>query len=267
MRERGLLRHAIAEAVIDLVGNEPDAAAPASRRDLRQAFGLQHGAGGIGGACDHEAGDPLVAARLLDLCRGGHPARGGIGRNRHRSLAERGENVAVAGIAGRRQGHPAAGIEQREKREHEARRRAGRHDHPLRFHIDAVAFPVMAGDALAQGGQAEGEGVSQRLAVERARHAIQRRARRRRAGLADLHVDDLVPQRFALRRGLHHVHHDEWRDLAATRGPQGGRRQVDVGLPLRHDRSIRRALKPPWLRPSRTARVPVRRLAGGRWPR
>ena len=147
--------------------------------------------------------------RLLDLARGRHPAPGGIGHDRDRLLPERGQDVAIAGVAWCGQGHPRALVEQRQEGQHEPGRRARRHHHPLRGDVDAVALAVVAGDALAQRRQPQGDRVAQRLAVERPLHRLDRGARRGRARLAHLHVDDLVALRLARRRGLHHVHDDE----------------------------------------------------------
>ena len=141
-------------------------------------------------------------------------------------LAERGQDMPVAGIAGRRQRHLGAGIEQRQERQHEAGRRPRRHHHPLGRDVDAIALAIVAGDAGAQRGQPQGHRVAQRLAVERPLDGVERRARCGRARLAHLHVDDLVPLRLARRGGLHHVHDDERRHGAALRGSQADGRAL-----------------------------------------
>ena len=64
--------------------------------------------------------------------------------------AERGKDVAVGGIAGRRHRDPVADIEHGEEGEVERRRGAGRHRDPLRRNLDAVVLVVVRGDRLAQ---------------------------------------------------------------------------------------------------------------------
>jgi hypothetical protein len=164
----------------------------------------------------------------------------GVGDDGHRLLAQRRQDVAIAGIARRRQSHPGAHVEQGEERQYEAGGGAGGYNHALRFHADAVPLGVVAGDPLAQGRQTEGDGISQRLALQRLRHAGQCRPRRRGAGLAHLHVDDAVPLGLALGGGLHHIHHDERRDGAAPRGLEAGRRSADLG-----SRRVHRVIYPP----------------------
>ncbi len=138
----------------------------------------------------------------------------------HRILAERGQDVPVAGIAGRRQGYLGTRIEQRQERQHETRRRSGRDHHALRLDRDPVPVCVVPGDSLAQSGQTQGQRVSQRLALECPARGRKGSAGRRRAGLADLHVDDFVSQSLALGGGLHDVHDDERRHGTAARSLQ-----------------------------------------------
>ena len=264
VRQRRRLGHAVGQPVIDLVRYQPDAVAPARGRDLGEARRRQHGAGRIGRACHDEPRDALRAVRRVDLCSRRHPAPRVVGDDRYRDLAQRRQDVAVAGISGRGQRHLGADIEQGKEGENEPRRGAGGHNHPLRLHGDAVALPVVAGDALAQGGQAQRHRVAQGLAFQRRRDAGQRRARCRCSGLPHLHMDDAVAERLPLGRGLHHVHHDERRDGAALRKAQARRRgsghRPGAGRPAAvvNFLSTRlpnlRALKPPRLRPNRFAR-------------
>ena len=203
--------------MIDLVGHEADAVARARLRQFLKPFGLEHGAGGVGRAGDDQPGDPLIAGRRFHLLGGWHPAPPGIGGEQHRLLPQRGQDMAIAGIARRRQTDAVAMIEQRQERQHKRRRRAGRDRYLLRRHFHAVALAVVASDALAQGWHPKRRRVAQRIAPKRAPHGLERRARRRRAGLADFHVYDLVAARLALGRGLHYVHDDEGRHAAAAR--------------------------------------------------
>jgi hypothetical protein len=125
--------------------------------------------------------------------------------------------VPIAGIAGRRQGNLGTRVEQRQERQHEARRRSRRDHYPLRLDYNPIPVCVVPGDPLAQSGHTQGQRIAQRLAPERPARSCKGRARRRRARLADLHVDDLVPQGLALGGGLHDVHDDERRHGTAAR--------------------------------------------------
>ena len=78
------------------------------------------------------------------------PARRRAGLDRTGIAAERREDVAVGRIAGHRDRDPVAGLEQAEKGEDEAARRAGGDDHPLGIDIEPIGFRVVAGDARAQ---------------------------------------------------------------------------------------------------------------------
>ena len=100
MGQRRLLGHAVGEAVVDLVGHQPDVVAPAGRDDLgepaRPPAWCPSGWRGW-----RRPGPPglLARCRVVDLACGRHPARGGIGGEQHRVLAERGQDMPVAGIA------------------------------------------------------------------------------------------------------------------------------------------------------------------------
>ena len=255
--KRRLFAHAVGQPVIDFVGHQPDAVAPARGGNLGKARRLQHGAGWIGRACNDEAGNAGLAHRVVDVGARRHPARSIVRVQQHRILAERGQDVPVAGIAGRRQGHLGTGVEQRQEGQHEAGRRAGRDHHALRLDRDPIPVRIVPRDALAQRGQTQGQRVAERLALEGPARSRKGGARRRRAGLADLHVDDFVPQRFALGGGLHHVHDDERRARHCGAKPAGCATERAFGGVAVMDRpQPSRALKPPWLRPSRPQQPP-----------
>ena len=163
----------------------------------------------------------LVPRRLIDLGSRWHPAPRRIRHEGDRLLAERSENVPVAGIAGCRQRHLGACVEQGQEGQHEGRRGPSRDHHPLRGDRDAVASLVVSGDGLAQRGQTQRHRIPERLAVERPSYRLQRGARRGRTRLAHLHVDDLVTLGFAGGGSLHHIHDHEWRHRTALGGLEG----------------------------------------------
>ena len=80
--------------------------------------------------------------------------------DQHRLEAERRQDVAVGGIAGRGERDPVARLEGGEKRQLKRRRGAGRDDDLGGLDRDAVLFAVMPGDRLAQGRDAERVGIA-----------------------------------------------------------------------------------------------------------
>ena len=137
------------------------------------------------------------------------------GRQQHRLEPERLQRVAVGGVAGIGERHPVADIERGEEREHEPGGGAGRHHDPLCRRGEAVALPVVGGDALAQGEHAVGLGVADPVGGERRPRRIEDRAGRARAGLAGLHVIDPRTFRRTPGRGLEDFHREEGRDRGA----------------------------------------------------
>ena len=222
--KRCFFTHAVGQPVIDFVGHQPDAVAPARGGNLGKACRLQHRAGWIGRACNDEAGHAGLAHRIVDVGARRHPARRISRVQQHGILAQRRQNVPVTGIAGRRQGHLGTGVKQRQEGQHEPGRRACRHHHTLRLDGDPIPVRIVSRDALAQRGQPQGQRVAERLAFEGLACSRNGGARRRRGRLADLHVNDFVSQRFAFGGCLHHVHDDEGRDSTAARSLQTGDR-------------------------------------------
>ena len=76
-----------------------------------------------------------------------------IGLDRHRFDAEGFQNVAVGGIARRRDRDPRAGIEESEERQRETARRAGRDGDPLGRDRDAIGVAIMPRDPRPQLGR------------------------------------------------------------------------------------------------------------------
>jgi hypothetical protein len=72
-------------------------------------------------------------------------------------------------------------------------------------------------DAPAQRLVAERQGVAQRVGLDRRNRRALGGLRCRRAGLADLHVDNAAPGPLLLGGRAHHVHDHEALDLAALR--------------------------------------------------
>ena len=151
-------------------------------------------------------------------------ALGRSGRELDRHEIERGQDIAVGGIARRRQGDPVAGLEGGKKRQDEARRGAGRDDDPRRIDADAVGVAIMPRDRLAQRGKAERLGIAERVLVERAPRRRAHGSWRRRSGLADLEVQHVGARGRALVRVAQHVHDDEGRDRGAPRQLQRHRK-------------------------------------------
>jgi hypothetical protein len=133
----------------------------------------------------------------------------------HGREAQRLQDLPVGRIARIAHRHPVARVEERREGQKERARGARRHDHPRGVEVHPVPVPVEPRDAGAERGQPERHGVAERVLPHRPASAA-RAPRRGRAGLADLHVDDAGAGRLGRAGGLHHVHHDEGIDLAAS---------------------------------------------------
>ncbi len=214
----GCRRRAVDDAVIDLVGDEADAAGAAIVRDRDQVVGVEHGPGRVRRAGDDQAVER--PRRLEQLDRGLVARRLGAGQ-RHRLDAEGVQDVLVTGIARLDERDPVAGVEGGEEAQHEARRRAGRHHDPLGRHLDPVPGAIVPGDPLAQRRDAERVGVAELLGVERGPRRLDHGCGRAGAGLADLQVNHIPASRLALIGSPQHIHYDERWDLTAARNLQG----------------------------------------------
>ncbi len=210
--------------MIDLVRDDGDTLAVTPGADPGQR-GIGHGrAGRIGGAREQQRPPQSRAARKPRKRRSGrHPALLIPDRERDRLDPEGAGDVAIAGIAGLGHQQLIALIQQRQERQHEPGRRAGRDDHLGRRYVDVVGIAVMPGDPLAQRRDAERVGIAEQLPVDGGLHRLPHHARRRCSGLSDFHVNNIVAFCDAFICRAHHVHDHERRDLAAA-GRGGGRR-------------------------------------------
>ena len=228
MGNRGPRGFVIFKPVIDLVGDQPEPAPPAGIGELAEPFAHGHGAGRVIGAGEQQS-RRLFAGKAVEVAGVRHPSRRGACLDQHRLRTERLEDVAVAGVAGRWQQHGVAGVEHGEEGEHESGRGARGDDDSLRRDADVIALPVIAGDALAQGGEPERIGIAEPVGLERGAGPLPRRARRRRPRLPHLHMDDVGAFGRADIGLAHHVHDDERIDAAAAGDAP---RQRDALLPL-----------------------------------
>ena len=133
------------------------------------------------------------------------------------AAAERGERVAVGGIAGPRQHYRVARVECGEE---DQRERAGRprgDDDVVRADVDPGRDAMMLGDGLAQLEDAERLGVAEHLRVEGEPRSAQHRLRGGRRGLAGGEREDVSVGAAAFGRGLPHVHDVERLDHRALR--------------------------------------------------
>ena len=81
-----------------------------------------------------------------------------------------------------------------------------------------MSLAIMKRDAFAQNAQPEGVGIADRLPAQRRDGRLAHPARRRRAGLADLHMDDPRPGLLQQARLALDVHGDERRHRRPKRG-------------------------------------------------
>ena len=205
---------AVFDAVIDLVGDEGRAEALAFLHQRGHRGAVEHGSGRVRRACGEHAVEPPGPPRVGQQPRVGLKPRARVGGQAHRLKVQRPENVAIRRIAGVGDRHPRARVEQREKRQQEGAGGPGGDRDPLRRDAQPVALGVAAGDAFAQGRQAQRHGVAERPGVHRGARGLDGAARRRGSGLADLHVDDVGARRLPRARRLHHRHDNERIDRA-----------------------------------------------------
>jgi hypothetical protein len=128
--------------------------------------------------------------------------------------------MTVRRIAGHTDRDPVARFEHRKKRQDESAGGAGRDHDPVRLHLSAVSILVVSRDAGAQRGNAERGGVIDPSLIERGMRRRNRRSGGRRRRLPYFHVNHVPAGRLDPRRGRHHVHHHEGRNIAPSRRRQ-----------------------------------------------
>ena len=140
----------VLDAVVDLVADQLHLLGLAPLGQRRELARQQHGAGRVGRAGDDQPLEAVLGVQLGDLLDGGLEPRLRAGRDLDHVDAERGEHVAVAGVA--RPGHRnlVADLERRQEREQEPAAAPGGHDHLVGVDVDAVGPLVVGGDRLAQ---------------------------------------------------------------------------------------------------------------------
>ena len=207
--------------MIDLVGDVPEPEPAAAGSDIGNGLRRHHHAGRVGRAHGQHAGERLLAMGALDQVGRQRETGFGADLDRHWLQSERDQDVAIGRIARRRDRDPRTRLETGEEGEDEAARRARGHDHALGRHLDAISILIMAGDAIPQRIRAERLRISDPAVLQRAGCGCADRGRRRRRGLADLHMHDRAAAAFDGRRLVHHVHDDEGRDALGSLGQSG----------------------------------------------
>ena len=209
-RQHARGRRRIGDAMVDLVGDQPDAAGAAVAREAGELAGPQHGPGRVGRARDHEAVDRRRdRGQLLDRER---EAGLRTEADPDRLDPERPQDVLVGREGGLRHDHPVAGIEGGKEAEDEGAGRADRDDHLRGIDLEVVGRAIVRGDRPAQRRPAERFGIAERDPAERPPGRFEHRRGRPAAGLADLQMDDVLTRGGALGRRRQHVHRDERRD-------------------------------------------------------
>ena len=170
---------------------------------------------------------PCCRVQLGDLLDGGLEPGLRAGRDLDHLAAQRGEHVAVAGVA--RPGHrdPVADLERREEREQEPAAAAGGHDDLVGVDVDAVRPLVVAGDRLAQLEDPDRGRVAERVgALQQPDRLVADRRRRPAARLAGQQVEQVAVGAPPLRCRRQQVHDVERRHVGAARHlpAVGGRR-------------------------------------------
>ncbi len=226
------------------------------------ASGVHHGAGRIGRARDHarRRAASLRCAAMQRLAAISAQRVAAVGLDQHRLAAERGQDMPVRRIAGIGDRHPVARLEQRQKRQDEAARRAGGHHDARRIEREAVGLAIMPRDARAQRRNARASRCSRcgRAPSAACAAAIAVRG----AGAAGWPTSMWTtrpPVRLDARRRRHHVHDHERRHIAA----RGGRQQR-VSPYRASCRRLRPAGRPAPLLPYSAACLPILALAATR---
>ena len=170
MRRQLRRRHrgkGVVEAMVDFVGNEPDAGAFRSLDQAGKRLPGHHRAGGIGRASDQHALQRRPAMGSQQGFAGQRVAIFARRLDQHRLATERAQDVPVRGIAGNRDRHPVARLEQGQKGQDEGPRGSRGDDDSLRIHGATIGLAIVPGDARPQGGGAERRGIVDPGAVQR----------------------------------------------------------------------------------------------------
>ena len=179
--------HAIGDAVVDLVGDQADAAGPAYRGDAGQFVCGDHRAGGIGGAGqDHRIGRGIDRGNGIGIQL---EPRLGPGGHLHRLHEQRAGVVAIGHIAGPCKGDARSRPAHQRQRHDQRRRGAAGQDDSRRINRHAIAIQVMRRDPRLQ---RVAFPISHRIGVEHAMRLGDGRGRRPGRRLAEFHVDDIA---------------------------------------------------------------------------
>ena len=119
------------------------------------------------------------------------------------------QDIAVAGVARRRQGHPVAHIKGGKEGESEGTRRALRDGDAAGWNIDTIPTLVKIADTSAQFVCAQGQGVAEGVIVERLLDGFTCCGRGWRSRLADFEMVDRAAFLLGILCCPHDVHHAE----------------------------------------------------------
>ena len=155
---------------------------------------------------------------LLDHFGGDDVARLGAGLQRHALEAQSLEDVEIGGIAGRGHGHPGARVEQGQKRQNEARRRARGHHDPRGVNRDPMGLLIMGRNSRPQGWAAKRFGVSDAAEIQSRPRCLQNKARRGGAGFAQLQMHDVASRPLQRTRRAQHIQGEKGGHGAAAGG-------------------------------------------------
>ena len=143
---RALRREGIIEAVIDFIGDDGNAGVFGAADQFGERLAGHHRSGRIGRRRDDQPLERRLAMGREKALAGERPACLHRRFDADRLAAERRENMPVRRIAGQRHRDPIAGVEGREKGEHEARGGARRDDDAFGSDVEAVPLGISARD-------------------------------------------------------------------------------------------------------------------------
>ena len=201
--------------MVDLVGDDADAAPGAVGGKTRELGARQHGPGGIGRARHDQpvdrSGNPLEQlGRRLE-------AGGKVGRQRDDLDSQRAQDVAVGRVAGIGHDHAITDVEGGEEGQDECAGRTGGHGDARGVDRDRVVGLVASGDGTPQRLQSERFGVAAGAVGQRRHGRLDSGRRRATTRFADLEMHHLGAAGSPSVGGRHHLHHDEGGDGAAAR--------------------------------------------------
>ncbi len=196
----------IADAVIDLVRDQPYAQFRADICDRKECLAAECRPGRIGGRGQQQPVEGRLRIGFTHLIGRQLPAIPGRNRDFDRLKPDAVDGVEIGRIAGPREGDAPARREPGEKGEQKPGRGAGRDDDPVRIETNAVPLEIVVCERCPERRDALGLGIALRI-VEHRPDRLPDFGGRRRPRFAGREMDDMPPSCFQ-RLGFGEDFHD-----------------------------------------------------------